>query len=218
MKIEMSRELITELFTRAAEIDAKLPDTARPAQLKAMNLGFIHTRAEMNGWFSEDKHAANWAWLDPRNLRTTTNDIGLWEVSMELMKLVRNIDQRRALWAWARSEAKCLCLDNTRKRIPFRRWCIDVEGILPATGNWRRNAAISSIELTFASKGLQHNDFAHEPDFTNHPENDDKRGMIRADRIKQPSRDDIDYGLTEFNWAAAQNARRREREKKRKAA
>ncbi len=41
----MTEEQIKELFIRAAEVDRKLPDTARPAALRAINHGYVHDTA-----------------------------------------------------------------------------------------------------------------------------------------------------------------------------
>lgn len=205
----MTAEQIIEVFIRAAEVERKLPNTARPATIKAMNLGYVHTFAEMNGWDEKEKHAANWAWLDPKNLRATTNDVGLWEAAMELMKLVRNPAQRRALWAWAKGEAGGQV---------FAKWCKQ-EGISRQLGDWRRSAAIESILRAFGRKVLQHNEKDGEPDFTNQAETSDKKPIItvwRPDESKPVC--GFDEDLRDFSWAEAQNARRRAREKKRQAA
>lgn len=242
----MKSDMIAEIMIRAAEVDRKLPDTARPAKLKAMNLGFVHTFADMNQWHEEEKHAANWAWLSPENLKATTNDVGIWEAAMEMMKLVPVTNKRRALWAWARAEAKTLTVqkleeveintqekfngraspiivrDVTAKRLSFRRWCLDVEHILPATGNWRKNAAISSIELAFNCNVLLHNDNDADPDFTNCPEIEHKKSNIEVWRPDDatPMACYFDTNISGFEWAEAQNERRRQREarKRRQAA
>jgi len=207
----MNEAQIIELFIRSAEVDLKLPDTARPAQAKAINYGYIHDRSDMNQWFEEDKKAANWAWLDPKKLRNTTNDMGLWEAAMEVIKLVPCEKKRRALWAWAKSEAGGQA---------FAKWCRNVEGISRQAGDYRKNSAVKQIALAFDRKPLQHNDFDDEGHLPNHPEIGDKKsniGVWRAPDAK-PSLD-FDADLRDFSWADAQNARRREREaRKREAA
>lgn len=207
----MNVEQITELFIRAAEVDRKLPQTAKPARLKAIDHGYVHTFAEMNGWDEKEKREANWAWLDPKNLRATTNDVGIWEAAMEMIKLVPSANQRRALWAWARAEAGGQA---------FAKWCKSEEGISRQTGNYRRNRAIECIASAFSRKPLQHNDFDGSAPFTEAPEISDKRDNIRAWRADdaKPSLS-FDEELQDFSWAEAQNARRREREaRKRQAA
>lgn len=207
----MNHDQIIELFVRAAQVDRKLPDTARPSRDKAINYGYIHDTADINGWSAEDKHANNWAWLDPKNLRNSTNDMGIWEAALDVMKLVPCVKKRRALWAWSISEAGGQF---------FAKWCRDVEGITRQLGDWRKNSAIECIARAFDRKPLQHNENEAEPDFTNTPETDDKRSIIgvwRANDAKPIC--GFDEGLQDFSWAATQNERRRQREaRKREAA
>ena len=202
----MTEEQIAELFIRAAEVDRKLPDTARPARLSAMNLGYVHTFTEMNGWFEDEKRAANWAWLDPHHLKATTGDVGLWEAAMEVMKLLSCEKKRRALWAWAKGEAGGQV---------FAKWC-KAEGISRQLGDWRKATAIQCIAAAFSRKVLQHNENDHEPDFTNQPEIGDKNTTIRVMRPDEskPTACNFDADLSDFSWAEAQNERRRQRQKR----
>ena len=207
----MNAEQITEIFIKAAQVDRKLPDTARPARLKAINHGYVHDLADVNGWDEATKNSEwRWKWLDPGRLRNTTNDMGLWEASMELIKLIPDPKKRRALWAWAMAEA-----DGQ----PFAKWCRNVEGISRQTGNYRRNRAIECIVAAFDRKTLQHNDFDGSDGFTDNPEKEDKRDNIRAwlaDDAKPTL--SFDESLRDFSWAEAQAARRRERERRRREA
>lgn len=207
----MTEGQIIEIFIKAAEVDRKLPDTARPKGLKAINHGYVHDLADINGWDSADKEALRWEWLDPAKLRNTTNDIGIWYAAMEMVKLVPSEAKRRALWAWARSEAGGQS---------FAKWCKNVEGISRQAGNWRKNSAIECVVLAFSRKPLQHNENGQSEDFTNAPEISDKRDNIRAwlaDDAKPVL--SFDESLRDFSWSEMQNARRREREaRKRQAA
>lgn len=209
----MTEAEIVEIFLRAAEVDRKLPNTARPARLKAVNIGIVHTFAEMTYWPAEELHAVNWAWLDPKNLRATTNDVGIWEVAMEMMKLVPDPKKRRALWAWSRAQTGGMS---------FAKWCREVEkpGIQRQLGEWRQRAAIHCIERAFARKPLQHNEMADEDGFTNSTEISDKKHNIevwRADDAR-PMACDFDKGLERFEWAEMQNARRRKADLRRRQA
>ena len=206
----MTEEQIKELFIRAAEVDRKLPDTARPAALRAINHGYVHDTADMNGWFAEDKHDANWAWLDPNKLRNSRNDMGIWQAAMEIIKLVPNEQHRRALWAWARSEAGGQA---------FAKWCKTVEGISRQVGNYRKNAALLQIARAFDRKPLQHNDLPDDDPFTSDHEIGDKNINIRV-WCPEESKPvcGFDEDLRDFSWAEAQNERRRQREAKRKQA
>ena len=206
----MTEDQIVEIFIRAAETDRKLPNTARPATLKAANHGYVHDTADMNGWSAEDKHAANWAWLDQKNLRNTTNDMGIWVAAMEIIKLCQNESQRRALWAWARSEAGGKA---------FAKWCRVEEGISRQLGLWRKDAAISTIVAAFARKVLQHNENDPIAGFTNGHEIGDKSSNIavwRPDESKPVC--GFDEELQDFSWVDAQNAKRRAKYAKRRAA
>ncbi|RWX78282.1 hypothetical protein EPK99_06520 [Neorhizobium lilium] len=205
----MNEAQIIEIFVKAAEVDRKLPDSARPAKLKATNHGYVHDTADLNGWFSDDKHAANWAWLDPANLRNTTNDMGLWSAAMELIKLVPSEKNRRALWAWARSEAGGKA---------FAKWCREVEGISRQVGNYRKNAAVLHIARALDRKPLQHNDIDGSEAFTSTPEIEDKQDIIEVWRADDAVPLVFDESLRDFSWSAAQNERRRQREARRKQA
>ena len=205
----MTEDQIKELFIKAAEVDRKLPDTARPATDKAQNYGYVHDLADINGWASEDKEALRWAWLDPKNARNTTNDMGLWSAAMEVVKLCPSEQQRRALWAWARSEAGGMA---------FAKWCRKEEGISKQLGEYRKKAAIKSIFLAFARKPLQHNENEEIDHFTFDPEIGDKSSNIRVWRPDESKPIcGFDEDLRDFSWAQAQAERRRQREKRKAA-
>lgn len=169
--MSMTIEEITELFIKAAEVDRKLPDTARPKGVKSMSLGYVHDVADINGWASEDKEAARWAWLDPKNLRNTRNDMGLWFASMEAIKLCENESQRRSLWAWATAQAGGMSLSK---------WSRTVEHIHPATAEWRAKRAIRVIHQKICSKDDLHSVSVMNDDLSDTPEIGDKRPTIRA--------------------------------------
>lgn len=205
----MNEGEIIELFVKAAEVNRRLPDTGRPAKLKAMNFGYVHSFADMNGWDEDEKRAANWDWLDPAKLKLTTKDIGIWEAALEVIKLVPDPNKRRALWAWAKAEAGGQ---------PFAKWCKkdgngNGEGISRQLGDWRRKEAISQISRAFARKPLQHNDKCPDEGFTNQPEIGDKSTTIRVlrpDDAKPVC--SFDEDLQDFSWAKAQWERRKARE------
>lgn len=207
----MTPEQIAELFIKAAETDRKLPDTGRPKQLKAMSLGYVHTVADMNGWSAEDKHAANWSWLDPEKLRNSRNDIGLWEAAMELIKLVRKPENRRALWAWASSKAGGMSI---------AKWSRTVENIHPETASRRAKSAIEEIHRKLSSKAEMHNENRSIDVLPFEPEMGDKSSTIRVWRPEEskPVACGFDAELSDFSWADLQNAKRRERDARRRKA
>lgn len=201
----MTHDEIVELLIRACEVDRRLPQTAKPARLKAQSLHYVHDFGDINGWDSDDKAAKRWEWLDPDKLKLTTNDIGIWEVAMEVVKLIPCEKKRRALWAWAKGEAG----GQT-----FAKWCKG-EGISRQLGDWRRKAGIECITLAFSRKMLQHNVFDDEGDLPNTPEIGDKSTTIRVWRPDESKPVcDFDADLRDFSWADAQNERRRQRQKR----
>ncbi len=207
----MTREQIIEIFIRAAEVDRKLPDTARPKALKAMSIGYVHTTAEMNQWHAEDKHAANWAWLDPAKLKNSTNDMGLWELSMELMKLVKVENQRRALWAWSVSKAGGMSL---------AKWSKTVEHVGPATAQHRAMAAITRIHQYLCSNVDLHNGNDMNEDLRQEPEMPHKSITVGAwrDEDAKPLACYFDTDIAGMEYAEIQNAKRRERDARRRQA
>lgn len=207
----MTRDQIVETFIKAAEVDRKLPDTARPKALKAMSIGYVHTTADMNQWHAEDKHAANWAWLDPAKLKNSTNDIGLWELSMELMKLVKVENQRRALWAWSVSRAGGMSL---------AKWARTVEHVGPATAQHRAMAAITKIHHYLCSNGHLHNEIDMNEVLRQDPEISDKQDIIEVWRPEEskPLACFFDTDIAGMEYAEIQSAKRRERDARRRQA
>lgn len=207
----MTEAQIIEIFIKAAKVDRKLPDTARPKTLKAMSFGYVHTTAEMNGWFAEDKHAANWAWLDPEKLRNSRNDIGLWLASMELVKLVQKPEARRSLWAWAMAKAGGMSL---------AKWSRTVENIHPETASRRAKSAISEIHRKLSGKADLHHENRSEPVLPSTAEMGDKSTTIRVWRPDdaKPTACGFDEGLREIDWHELQLAKRRVRDARRRQA
>lgn len=201
--VSMTEAEIIEIMVRAQEVDRKLPDTARPQTLKAMSLGYVHTTAEMNGWFAEDKHAANWSWLDPEKLRNSRNDIGLWEVAMELIKLVRKPENRRSLWAWASAKAGGMSV---------AKWARTVEHVHPETVSRRAKASITEIHHKLCSNSHLHNQNDMNEVLPDTPEISDKRDIITVWRPEEskPLACHFDTDIAGLQVADARNARRRE--------
>lgn len=213
----MTPEQIAELYIQAAEVDRRLPQTAKPAILKAMTLPFIHDQKDMNGWGAERYQEERADFFDARSTRLTKNQVAIWELSLEMIKLVRKPECRRALWAWASAKAGGMSLP---------RWCREVErqttgkGIHPETARRRAKAAISEIASAFASKPLLHipnDDFEVLP---HDPEISDKTSTLRVWRPDEakPTACSFDADLMDFSWADAQNAKRRERDARRRKA
>jgi hypothetical protein len=183
----MNKTEIANLFIKAAFIDSRLPITARPARLKGQSIGFFHSEQDikdrratgirrgkerefllagddpLNEWRVEF-----WASLEDRISR---NDVRLWELANELVTLVADEDNRRALWAWAASKVGALEADQyktrqtkkfgvlsihrrTGKDVSFKAWC-RAEGIHEMTGSRRKDRAIDIIEQYLVRGGSQ---------------------------------------------------------------
>ena len=162
----MTKEEIADLFIRAAWIDSRLPDNARPKKIKGSWVPFFHSTADIidrraTGIRSgkhrefltdgddplEEWRAAFWEGLENRLSR---EDIGIWERAMDLVAIVADEGNRRALLAWAKSkigtlEAKTGKRKKVRKDVTFAAWCRS-EGIHEMTGSRRMNRAITVIE------------------------------------------------------------------------
>ncbi|NTA27417.1 hypothetical protein [Allorhizobium ampelinum] len=203
----MTKEEIIAIFLKAASVDRKLPNTARPKALKAMNSGYYHTAEDIKGWSPEDRHASEWSWLDPEKLKLTKNDVGIWQVAMELIKLCGSELQRRSLWAWAASKAGGM---------PLAQWAKKVEKIHPETASRRAKAAIDAIHKRFECKEDLHNEKRSEEVLPCEAVLEDKTstvGVWRADDAK-PSRLFFDTDIAGMDYAALQAERRRQKRNK----
>lgn len=184
----MNKTEIENLFIKAAFIDSRLPIDARPKRLKAAWVtGAALTEEDQWKWIRReptdrgpsqlhkgDSPIKDWwlAFWDGRSVDTSRNDVRIWELANELMTLVANENNRRALWAWAMSKAGTLTTDvykarktkgfgavgihkRTHLNTSFKAWChaegeITEEGqrkaIHEMTGTRRKERAIAVIE------------------------------------------------------------------------
>ncbi|MDO9417015.1 hypothetical protein [Pararhizobium sp.] len=208
----MTSEEITELFIQAAEVDRRLPDTARPARLKAQALPYVHSDADQAGWGGERYSEERDAFWDSRSTRLKTADIAIWERANELIKIVTDESQRRCLWRWAKAKA------GGRS---FSIWCRE-EGIHVETGRRRKDRAIAKIEQRFARNTLQNNDITLFDLLPVAPEISDISVNIAAPVRKYTWRDDEAFSpvavpeLRDFSWADKRNEMRRQREAKKR--
>jgi hypothetical protein len=237
-------EQIEELFISAAETDARLPDTARPARLKAQAVPYYHSEIDVNGWGAERYQEERADFLSHRTTRLRKAEISQWELCNELMTFVPRERDRRCLWAWAMSEAKVLrtakavetrfnsqanhkgkicelfSMETVMKRISFSRWCKDVEGIHRNTGAIRKDVAISCIEAIFLRNTLADIRKLQSCTLQEYPDFGDKEDIL--DEQREFSWSDPNYFTGEF-WKASRfnpdkmrNDQRRARERKRK--
>lgn len=210
----MTREEIIDLFIRAAETDRRLPDTARPARLKAQALPYVHSAADQAGWGGERYAEERDSFWDSRSTRLRTADVTDWERCNDLIIFAANESERRCLWHWSIGKA------GGR---PFKHWCRD-EGIHVETGRRRKDRAIYHIASSFIRNSLQNNEIALEGMLPVGPEISDIPVNI-TDAAQYTWRDDDAFSpvavpdLRDFSWAAKRNEMRRAREaKKREAA
>jgi hypothetical protein len=179
---------VAELFIKAAHIDSLLPINAAPQKLKGASFQKVPlTYGDQRKWFVReetdrgpskllkgDDPIKDW-WLefwDGRTADMSRNDVMVWERANDLIRLVANQDNRRALWAWARAKVGSLESAVNRTRIPtkpirdvqgdktikvrlkihkrtqrdvsFAAWCRS-EGISEMTGSRRKGRAIAII-------------------------------------------------------------------------
>ncbi len=181
----MNKTEIAELFINAAWIDGRLPINARPKQLKGTWIPFVHSEADVKsriktgisfGDFKERLHRDDnpfeeWVqkWWDEENQRIKEEDIAAWERANDLITMVADEGNRRALWAWAKAKVGTLDAHKTKTRVTkvgkkgtipktklklhkctardvsFSTWC-RAEGIHEMTGSRRKDRAIAVIE------------------------------------------------------------------------
>ena len=212
----MTTEEIAELFIRGAEVDRRLPNTARPARLKAQAMPYVYDYKDMAGWGSERLEEERQSFWDERSTRLKTSDISDWEKCNELVLLIENESERRCLWHWAMAKA------GGR---PFAKWCREQEHIHPETGSRRKTRAISRITFALTRNTLQNNEIDLAALLPVGPEISHIPVNIEADAPKTNSwMDDGAFSpierpeLRDFTWANKRNEARRQREAKRRAA
>lgn len=207
----MTLEQIAELFIQAAETEKRLPQTAKPARLKAMALPYVHDQKDQNGWGSERYADERADFFDARSTRLTKNQVAVWELSMELIKLVRKPENRRALWAWANSKAG---------GVSMAKWARTIENVHPETVSRRAKASITEIHHKLECNGELHNQNDMEQVLPSTPEISDKTTTLRfwRDEDARPVALAFDTDIAGIEYAELMNARRRVREARRRQA
>jgi hypothetical protein len=223
----MTRDQIEELFIQAAETDHRLPDTARPARLKAQAIQYYHSQADVAGWGAERYAEERADFLSHKTTRLRTSDVSKWELANALIVLVSKSRDRHCLWAWATAKAGGKS---------FSKWCR--EGFRDVSGNYirisrnyalqRKDRAVLEITLALNCNTLQHNENSSSASLQLMGKISDKDIIIANDAPTywrapdaRPMACDFDMDLQDFSWAEKQNERRRQREaekRKRQAA
>ena len=203
----MKHEEIAELFIHAAEVDRRLPDTTRPAMLKAQALPYVHDHVDQAGWGSERYEEERQAFWEARSTRLQVKDVTDWERANDLIVHVQRERDRRCLWAWAKSKAGSMS---------FSKWCRDFEHIHRNYGKeccdraihqvseyFVRNASIDVMNGVFATLQL-------EPEIEHIQVNiDEPRHFAWMAPGAFIAAADIE--ARDFSWAETQNERRRQR-------
>lgn len=163
----MTRDQIEEMFVRAAETEAKLPGVkGMREQWGKYPLAWFHDLGDINMRRVErsaeerarltpgDDPLQEWrmAWLEEWSRKATTAQVTGWEACVEIaLQFIPNAKHRRALWAWAMSQAGTLRHPNGG-RLSFDRWCKEVERVSRWTGYDRKSRAIAYLERKLCGK------------------------------------------------------------------
>jgi hypothetical protein len=210
----MLHKEIAELFIHAAEVDRRLPDTARPARLKAQSLPYVHDYLDQAGWGGQRYEEERLAFWEARSIRLQTSDVADWEKANDLIIHVQRERDRRCLWAWASSKAGGMS---------FSKWCKSREHIHRNYAKQCAERAIHQIEEYFirnASIDVMGGGFATlqtEPQISDIPviiEEARRWAWMAPGAFVEAA----DIEARDFSWAETQNERRRQRLARQKAA
>lgn len=223
---------IAEKFIRAAEVERASREHVGPAPLRAQQLPYVHDYTDKLGWRKEpgdklergadplaDERKAFW---ERMGLMPTASELRELEGLYDLLMMVEDDGERRALLAWARSKVGGKA---------FRRWCFNVEGIHPETGRRRKDRALARISANLVRSTTQNSEIDCSPLLHSGPQISDvsdtfgedagKRDGLNnwaADDAFAPFLTDV---IHDFSWAQKRNERRRQRDaakRKREAA
>lgn len=190
----------------AFQVGLRLPPEKGPASLKAQNIGYFHDPKDW-GFHVKQK----------REAPPTAREISEADEAYTWFLLVDDIEQRKALGAWALCRAR---------GSSFMAWCFYNE-MTPQTGRRRKNRAINVIQAHFSGKPLLHNDnpafgvlledpeLGHNRDKMDEPTGNGSLVSWASDDAFQPFVSGATYS---FEWADKRNeARRLRRAKKLRA-
>lgn len=236
----MTPDDIAEMFIRAAEAEAKMPEVKGLREdYGRYALPWVHDRKDITGRGKQmhdhlkpgDDPLNEWryGWLDEWAKNPSKRDVSNWEGCIRITTdFLTNPKERRALWAWAMAQAKTLYRPGTRKRMSFARWCRDVEKIAEETGRRRKKRAIDAIFVKVCGKHDLHDETPANGMLPFGPENRQYQPMIEGGRAvydTQPAyswRDDPSFnqtsGLTLAEWRAHKRRQREARRRKQEAA
>ena len=225
----MNEAEIANRFIRAAEIDRAQKEHVGPAPVRSMPLPYVHDHLDRAGWRKEagDKLEKGDDPLEREQIERlkrlemtpTAAELSAMDGLYDLLMLVRRGEDRRALWAWARSKAGGKS---------FRSWCFKIEHIHPETGRKRKNRALAQIVAGQASAGkimpapdkpCEQVEPVPRPQPADLDDDDDSGRRSGPNRwaTDDAFRPFLTDDTHDFSWAARRNERRRERAKKKAA-
>ncbi|MEO3387337.1 hypothetical protein [Mesorhizobium sp. CAU 1741] len=214
---------IAEKFIRAAEVERASHEHVGPAPLRAQQLPYVHDYVDKLGWRKEpgdklqkgadplaDERKAFW---ERMGLMPTASEIKELEGLYDMLMIVENDGERRALLAWARSKVGGKA---------FRRWCFQIEGIHPETGRRRKDRALARISARLVRSDVQNynNDCSpllHSGPEISHVSDTVDEDAGKRDGLNNWASDDafapfLADVIHDFSWAQKRNERRRQRE------
>lgn len=208
---------ITERLILAAEIEDRLPRVG-PAHLKAQQLAYVHSDADMRGWGKRrgekdqlkkedaEAHAAHRREFWDKVIVSARN-VSEAEEAWGWLALVDDADKRVALASWAG------CMADNKRRF-FKDWCRRA-GISEKTGRKRKDAAVSIIHARLARSDVQDYDIDLDEGLLECAEMGHVDGRIGNARRNDPY---LIKDSTEpnFSWSQKRNERRRQQEAKRR--
>lgn len=205
---------IGERFIRSVEVSMWAFSSAGPKMPnKAAWVDYRYTQADKNGWGAERLAQERKDFWQTVSRTPSAREITEAEETQTWLKFVEDESERRCLTAWAWYSA--------RKSF-FKDWCKS-EDIHPETGRRRKERAVLRILLALDRKPLQHNEIDVSTLLPDTPEISDKYVNIAEDASThwrtedaKPLACNFDKTLERFEWAEAQNARRRQREAERR--
>lgn len=221
----MSPAEIAERFIRAAEIERSSREHVGPAPLRAQHLPYVHTYTDKLGWRKEpgdklergsdplsEERKAFW---ERMGMMPSAEELSQLDGLYDLLMLVDDDSQRRALLAWARSKVGGKS---------FRRWCFQVEGIHPETGRRRKDRALARISAHLARSSVQNSEdgcspLLHSGDESGQVWDTVAEGAGRRDQLNSwiaPDAVLTTEGPTDFSWAQKRWQRRRRREERKR--
>lgn len=216
----MTEMEICERMIRAVEI-ADMGSHVGPSPLRAQQLPYVHSQIDMNGWGKKpgekdqlhkedaDAHAAHRREFFDK-VSASARDVSEAEAAWGWLALVEKDDHRFALASWAR------CMADNKRRF-FKDWCRK-QGISEKTGRKRKDCAVARIHAQLIRSDMQDCDSGSDEGLPDEPETGHVDGRIgqawRPDQYPLQASSNV----TEFDWAAKRNERRRQQERRKRAA